>query len=182
MSGVRCQVSAGRGWPGAGERQRVWCRPSVRRSAVGHRCVKRRDRRGSTPSGAAKAEPGAGLAKPQRGTAQASAGPAPIYSHLPTDDPEFREIVEEFLTRLQNQLAAMQTAAETQDYAELARLGHWLKGSGGTVGFNVFTDPAHELEKAAKSGRAPDIALALARIQDLAARAAVPADTLAATP
>jgi HPt (histidine-containing phosphotransfer) domain-containing protein len=29
-------------------------------------------------------------------------------------------------------------------------LAHWLKGSGGTVGFNEFTEPASELEAFAK--------------------------------
>jgi len=33
----------------------------------------------------------------------------------------------------------------------LARLGHWLKGAGGTVGFDAFTDPALQLENAAKA-------------------------------
>ena len=36
---------------------------------------------------------------------------------------------------------------------ELASLAHWLKGSGGTVGYDDFTEPATELEAHAKNGQ-----------------------------
>ena len=52
------------------------------------------------------------------------------FSALPTEDPDFREIVEEFIQRLQDQIAAMQRACDARDLPELARLAHWLKGAG----------------------------------------------------
>jgi HPt (histidine-containing phosphotransfer) domain-containing protein len=76
-------------------------------------------------------------------------GGAPIISELPMDDLEFRDIVAEFVDRLKEQLNAMATAADAGDFEELARLAHWLKGSGGTAGFPVLTQPAVELERQA---------------------------------
>ena len=52
-----------------------------------------------------------------------------------------------------SKLAAMRTALATGNLDELARLAHWLKGSGGTAGFHEFTDPAKELGKLIKARR-----------------------------
>jgi HPt (histidine-containing phosphotransfer) domain-containing protein len=44
----------------------------------------------------------------------------------------------------------MHAALSKPDLEELSKLAHWLKGSGGSVGFDDFTDPARRLEDAAK--------------------------------
>ena len=80
----------------------------------------------------------------------ADSPPAPIRSTLPTHLPKFQRIVDEFLFKLQQKLAAMESALEADNWAELYELAHWLKGSGGTVGFNCLTAPAAELEQRAK--------------------------------
>ena len=64
-----------------------------------------------------------------------------LFSTLPTEDPDFREIVEEFIPRLHDQLAAMQRALDAQDLPELARLAHWLKGAGGRRDFPLLQGP-----------------------------------------
>ena len=46
------------------------------------------------------------------------------------EDPEFREIVQEFVERLQPRMATMQQAFQKRDFQELAQLAHWLKGAG----------------------------------------------------
>jgi PAS domain S-box-containing protein len=74
-----------------------------------------------------------------------------IYSDLPMDEPEFREIVVDFVPQLESKLQEMQTACETQDYLELGLLAHWLKGAGGTCGFKEFFEPSKQLEKSAKA-------------------------------
>lgn len=74
----------------------------------------------------------------------------PIHSHLLAKDPAFRPIVMKFLPRLEEQLIAMEIAINHEDYNEVANLAHWLKGSGGTVGFDIFTKPASAMEKYAK--------------------------------
>ena len=70
-----------------------------------------------------------------------------IVSSLPMSNPKFRSIVEKFVARLGDQLAAIDSAWSQRDYAELKKLGHWLKGSAGSVGFNQFAEPAREVEQ-----------------------------------
>jgi CheY-like chemotaxis protein/HPt (histidine-containing phosphotransfer) domain-containing protein len=98
----------------------------------------------------------------------------PLRSSLPTEDPEFCEIVVEFIDRLQTQLGAMQSAWEKQDMTELAGLAHWLKGSGGTAGFGALTDPARKLEQLAKERRLEEIGAAIGDLQGLVGRIETP--------
>ena len=53
-------------------------------------------------------------------------------------------------------------------------VGHWLKGCGGTVGFDVFTKPAQNLEALAKAGRADGIQEVLQELVGLASRLVFP--------
>jgi signal transduction histidine kinase/CheY-like chemotaxis protein/HPt (histidine-containing phosphotransfer) domain-containing protein len=94
----------------------------------------------------------------------------PIRSTLPTDDEEFAEIVVSFLDTLDLKLSALQKAWDSGDNAELSRLAHWLRGAGGTVGFGCFTNPAHDLESAAKEGNRSVVAESLREIQALRGR------------
>ena len=73
----------------------------------------------------------------------------PIYSQLPTDEPEFRSIVKDFVPQLKLKLDEMDAALAGGDMEKLASLAHWLKGAGGTVGFTQFSAPSSKLEKAA---------------------------------
>jgi PAS domain S-box-containing protein len=97
-----------------------------------------------------------------------------LQSNLPLDDPDFVEIVQEFVDRLQDQLGEMQAAWEQKKLTELASLAHWLKGSGGTAGFPAFTDPAAKLERLAKQGQVDEISAALADVCDLGRRISRP--------
>ncbi len=103
-----------------------------------------------------------------------------LESSLPIDDPEFLEIVQEFADRLQEQIGEMQKAWERRELSQLASLAHWLKGSGGTAGFNAFTSPAATLEQLAKERRLDEIAAALADVQDLGRRVVRPEPKVAA--
>ena len=76
-----------------------------------------------------------------------------IYSTLPTEEPDFMEIVIEFVPQLTSKLEEMIEAAEESDHERLAGLAHWLKGAGGTCGFGQFYEPSMELETAAKAKR-----------------------------
>lgn len=97
----------------------------------------------------------------------------PVESHL-LKDPAFRPIVLKFLPRLKQQLDAMQQAFTNKDYDELAQLAHWLKGSGGTVGFDVFTKPSADLEISANQRDDSSIALLLDQIGKYADNIVVP--------
>jgi CheY-like chemotaxis protein/HPt (histidine-containing phosphotransfer) domain-containing protein len=99
---------------------------------------------------------------------------APILSTLPTEDPDFADIVEEFVKRLQQQLGEMQSAYEQKELDRVAQLAHWLKGSGGSAGFNAFTSPAKQLEDAAKASDLESIAAQIEELKAIAARVASP--------
>jgi len=97
-----------------------------------------------------------------------------LTSVLPADDPEFREIVEQFLVTLDERLRAMRAAWESDNRDELARLAHWLKGAGGTAGFDAFTEPARRLEEHAKHGSQDAAGHVLDEVEMLAGRIVTP--------
>ena len=71
---------------------------------------------------------------------------------------------------LDEQLVEMERAAAADDFERLAQLAHWLKGSGGTAGFDAFTEPSRQLENLARQGQTSDIPAALAQLKALADR------------
>jgi HPt (histidine-containing phosphotransfer) domain-containing protein len=87
-----------------------------------------------------------------------------IVSSLPMDNPRFRAVVERFIPRIEEQVFAMQDALDNDNFEELASLAHWLKGSGGNVGFNDFTETAAAMEQAAKIGNKMIVADSLTEI------------------
>ena len=112
-------------------------------------------------------------ATPKPAVNEVVAGPQ-ITSDLPMDDEEFRAIVLEFVARLREQLDEMDNAFEAAEYDRLAKLAHWLKGSGGTAGFGEFTDPARTLENSAKAEQTGSVQAGLAELRSLAERIHVP--------
>jgi HPt (histidine-containing phosphotransfer) domain-containing protein len=93
--------------------------------------------------------------------------PREVRSSLPTSDPEIREIVNEFVEKLSVGIEKMDAASCKSDYNELASLAHWLKGAGGTVGFDCFTEPAKQLEKFAAEKADEEIGVTLRRLRSL---------------
>ncbi len=100
----------------------------------------------------------------------------PLLSSLPIEDPEFREIVAEFIEALQRHTQSLHAAVERRDHTTIAELAHWLKGSGGTAGFAPFTRPAGLLERAAKEHDDETIDLREREIATLVARVHLPED------
>jgi PAS domain S-box-containing protein len=99
--------------------------------------------------------------------------PEPLVSLLPLGDPEFRLIVAEFQQRLVEKLGELRQAQANGDWLELGRVAHWLKGSGGTVGFPLLSGRAAELERAAKSHDGEQVELALCDLEAMSARIVV---------
>ncbi len=118
--------------------------------------------------------------EPQQPKDPLEAGP-PIVSRLPAGNPRFRSIIENFIRRLVGQIEAMQKAGREKNFEELASLAHWLKGAGGTVGFDVFTEPARNLEQFAKQGQEAQIQATIEQLARLSDRLEV-ADGGSATP
>jgi PAS domain S-box-containing protein len=97
-----------------------------------------------------------------------------IRSTLPFDCPQIRQIVQSFIETLPGKLAEMQVADEDGDLDKLAGLAHWLMGTGGTLGFDCFTEPARRLEQLAKERQIDQIDDCLRELFTLADHLAVP--------
>lgn len=94
----------------------------------------------------------------------------PIVSSLPIDKPKFRAVVCKFVERLQQQLVEIDNALAQRQFAKLKDFGHWLKGSGGSVGFAVFNQPGLALETLAKQRDYAGLVDVVAGIKELAQR------------
>lgn len=96
----------------------------------------------------------------------------PIYSRL-SQNIRFHPIIGSFIQRLEEQINAMLTALDQKDYAELADLAHWLKGAGGTVGFDQCTELAIDLELNAKQENYIECKKMVSQLQNLSKRLAI---------
>ncbi len=101
---------------------------------------------------------------------------APLVSRL-AGDVRFHSVIRRFAEKFASQLELMQTASRQQDFESLAKLAHWLKGSGGTVGFDAFTKPAEALERYSKQGNAHKVVNIMKEIQILAGLLVVPGES-----
>ncbi|HED53927.1 MAG TPA: hypothetical protein ENJ00_06965 [Phycisphaerales bacterium] len=93
-----------------------------------------------------------------------------LISSLPTDDPEFREIIIEYVENLTNQLEEMERTCAARDFENLAKLAHWLLGSGGTAGFEELSAPAARLEQSALQEQADQAAAVIDELKQLCER------------
>jgi CheY-like chemotaxis protein len=122
---------------------------------------------------AAATRPAAPPPIPELRDVVSSADGPPIVSRL-ANHPKLRPAVRKFASRLDEQLIAMDAARDAGDFKELGNLAHWLKGAGGTVGYDDFTAPARNLETLAKAGDGPGTDAALREIRTLALRVVAP--------
>jgi len=111
--------------------------------------------------------------------ASATADDSPVVSRL-ANHPRLRSAARKFAARLDEQLAAMELELRAGKFAELAALAHWLKGAGGTVGYDAFTVPARTLEGCAKAADGSGARTALDALHGLAKRMVVPDEEVAA--
>ena len=126
----------------------------------------------STTGGGPPCEPSSDSALPA-----AQALPAiekPVISRLGSS-PRFHKVIVQFIEKLKEELIRAQAAWENKDLKELALIAHWLKGAGGTVGFDDFTDPAARLEKYAKTAQVAPAGQMLERLKHLSEAIVPPA-------
>jgi HPt (histidine-containing phosphotransfer) domain-containing protein len=83
-------------------------------------------------------------------------------------------IVRKFAGVLHEQLDLAGAAQSSGNMEALARFGHWLAGTAGTVGYDAFTLPARELQALAKRGDAQAVATALVQLTKMAGLLVVP--------
>ena len=91
-------------------------------------------------------------------------------------------IVARFVEQLPARLDQFDAAARAGDMAELATLAHWLKGAGGSMGFDELFEPAKTLEEASKAGDSAGVAAVIAELHHIGARIKRGAATRSATP
>jgi HPt (histidine-containing phosphotransfer) domain-containing protein len=97
------------------------------------------------------------------GNAGASTPAAAIHSEF-ADDPEFRELLEEFAAAMPVRREGLLEAHRTAAYALLRQRAHQLKGAGGGFGFPQLSELAAELEQACKADDPARIAEMLERV------------------
>ncbi len=76
-------------------------------------------------------------------------GVEPVYSTLPVQIPDFYEVVEQFIQRVQEEHLRLTMAIEQNDGDTVAQIAHWLRGSGGNVGYGGFAELCNEIEACA---------------------------------
>jgi HPt (histidine-containing phosphotransfer) domain-containing protein len=106
------------------------------------------------------------------GSAEAPADAA-IHSRY-AGNIRFSPIVRKFAARLHEQLDLAGAAQSNGDMEAVARFGHWLAGTAGTVGYYAFTLPGRELQTLAKQGDTQATATALAQLTKMASLLVVP--------
>jgi PAS domain S-box-containing protein len=74
---------------------------------------------------------------------------SPVVSRL-SQHPKLRNVVRRFIEQFPAKEQAMDDALAEANWEELAQLAHWLKGAGGSVGFDALFEPARDLEVACK--------------------------------
>jgi CheY-like chemotaxis protein len=94
---------------------------------------------------------------------------APIVSRL-AGHAKLGSIVARFVVQLPDKLSQMEHAAQCGDFAELATLAHWLKGAGGSMGYDELYEPAKALEVAAQGKDEAAIGSSVRELRALTAR------------
>ncbi|MBX2837623.1 MAG: Hpt domain-containing protein [Gammaproteobacteria bacterium] len=94
----------------------------------------------------------------------------PVYSELASVNAKMQGIVERFILRMNEQVENLERAVNTSNFDDVAKLAHWLKGSGGNVGFSRFPQLAAELETQAQARSHDGVHLALEGVKDYVAR------------
>lgn len=79
-----------------------------------------------------------------------TASERPLVSSL-LQDPEMQEVISDFLNLLRAELPNFGQAINESRFDDLGRLAHWLKGTGGTMGYIELSDVAARLEAFAAS-------------------------------
>jgi CheY-like chemotaxis protein/HPt (histidine-containing phosphotransfer) domain-containing protein len=125
---------------------------------------------GAETSGAVEA-----AAEPDTPTTTPPTPPTPtaITSRL-AQHPRLARVAANFCQQLPSKLADMQQLLDTADWAALAAQAHWLKGAGGTVGYDDYFEPAKALEASARSSDAAASAQVMAQLHSMALRTVAP--------
>lgn len=101
---------------------------------------------------------------------------APVPSELVRTDPEFTDLVEEFLNGMPERVAQLEGALAGQDFDLLRYYAHQLKGSGGGYGYPTVTEYAARLEQQAAAAQIEVCQQGLEELKNLLRRLVVSTD------
>jgi len=101
----------------------------------------------------------------------------PIYSELPMDDQDFRDIVAEFIARLQERMATLAQLQSAHNWDAIKPVIHWLKGAGGSVGFPILTALSLQIELALEADNLAKADQILCELLQTAPRISMPPRT-----
>ena len=93
----------------------------------------------------------------------------PVFTTLPVEMPEFYEVVGLFIDRLHDQMQSLRVAVDTSDNEEILEVVHWLRGSGGNVGFADYLPLCDQMEHSAENAL-PTLHQNLQQIENLTSR------------
>jgi len=85
-------------------------------------------------------------------------------------DPEIADLIPGYLEARQSDLAQLHQALSSRDWEVARRLGHTIKGTGGSYGFSRLTEVGGALESAALGGDAQAFTRHLGELEDYLAR------------
>ncbi len=103
----------------------------------------------------------------ESGSPASPAGAERLISELDLTDPELRDIVEDFIGRLNRDLDRLEAAWNDRDWTALDRHAHQLKGTAAMTGFSTLSEAAGCLEELAGRREEAPTAAALATLHDL---------------
>jgi two-component system sensor histidine kinase BarA len=89
------------------------------------------------------------------------------------DQPEYQDLIAKFLDSLQVLVSKITTALEHNDYDEISRCAHILKGTGGMVGYPAFSEIGEKIETAANHYNRNDLQLHVKLLQCIFAKTLV---------
>jgi len=81
-------------------------------------------------------------------------------------DPESAALVPAYLEKRREELAVLEEALATRAFDTLYRLGHNLRGSGGSYGFPRMTEIGERMERAAKANDGDAVAREIAQLRE----------------
>lgn len=81
---------------------------------------------------------------------------APIRSEF-ADDPDMAELVELFVSELEERTETIASAMDGSDWETLTRMAHQLKGASGGYGFPSIGAKAAEVEHRLRAGETDDL-------------------------
>jgi CheY-like chemotaxis protein/HPt (histidine-containing phosphotransfer) domain-containing protein len=111
--------------------------------------------------------------KPSSSTQVSALSNTPVISRL-AGHPKLGAVARTFGLKLPGEVLKMQAALKNQSFVDLSDLAHWLKGAAGSVGYDVFTEPAQRLEKAARTMDSQLASEMLLLVGSLATRVVLP--------